>query len=365
MLRIRIHEIQAIAKMETMDKHVTMAQGVQNAILSPFKFVLDVLRNPAEAVLGIPKGLWRYATRIHEMLNRKRGELEEDESKELLGFSMVKRELADSLGVDVYSSNRTLQRKLNRLSWAGYAGDTGVRLLTIPISGPAGLVLTGTSWSNTLGQVFRDHSPEDLRRMNRETLEEMEISEAIIDEFLQHPWYSPRHETLLVKALSELTEVKKRETFIQVALSAEFEEEAFFFQRLATMMAAYHHNVEPLDEIVTIDNRLVMGHTKEHTLVVMHSSARLSWDSEIGESDGSTVQTWKSKEHLVDNIVVWTSGNVTSRAAKHFAAKGLTVHEQAMDKIMLAKNPKPQETPIPVIASLPVPQAPPDEDITW
>ena len=90
MLRVRIHEIQAIAKMEAMNKHVTLARGAQNAILSPFKFVLDVLRNPAEAVLGIPKGLWRYATRIHEMLNWKRGELEEDESKELLGFSMVK-----------------------------------------------------------------------------------------------------------------------------------------------------------------------------------------------------------------------------------------------------------------------------------
>ena len=201
--------------------------------------------------------------------------------------------------------------------------------------------------------------------MNRETLEEMQIPEFMIDEFLQHPWYSPRHETILVQALSELTEVKKREIFIQVALSAEFEEEAFFFQRLATMMVAYHHNVDPLDEIVTIDNRLVMGHTKNHTLVVMHPVSRLSWNSET-EKSTHAVQTWASKEHPADNIIVWTSGTTTPQAAKQFAAKGLTVHEQSMEKIMLAKNPEPQETPIPVVASLPIPPPPPaDEDITW
>jgi len=216
MLKIRIQEIQTIATMDEEVNHIqSVAAGAKHAILSPFKFMLGLVNEPKKTLLAIPKGMWHMATRIGEMAVGKRGSLEDPENAELLGFSTVKRQVANHFGVDVYSSNRILQEKLNSLSWAGYAGDAAVRLATLPIGGPAGAVLTGTSFSTTVGELLRDHTPEELRHLNRDKLEIMGLDDSLIETFLQHPWYSPRHETVLVQALFEMNIVKNRKTFFK------------------------------------------------------------------------------------------------------------------------------------------------------
>lgn len=82
--------------------------------------------------------MWRFMSRVGEMVKGERGKNEDRAAKELIGFSKVKRKVAFKLGVDVYSSNKVLQKGLNSVSWASYAGGMGITLLTAPISGVAG-----------------------------------------------------------------------------------------------------------------------------------------------------------------------------------------------------------------------------------
>ena len=330
MLKIRIQEIQAIATMDEEVNHVqSVAAGAKHAILSPFNFILDLVNEPKETLLAVPKGVWHMATRIGEMAVGERGSLEDPENAELLGFSTVKRQVANHFGVDVYSSNRVLQEKLTSLSWAGFAGDAAIRLATLPIGGPAGAVLTGTSFSTTVGELLRDHTPEELRHLNRDKLEIMRLDDSLIEAFLQHSWYSPRHETVLVQALVEMNIVKNRNAFFKVATSARFEEEALFFQRTAEMLLSYHQNVKPLEEIVAIDDRLVMGLTRDHTLVGMLPSEYLSWRAELAEA-AETIATWASTKE-VKTVEVWLTGKPTPRAHRKLLAKGITVRQGAMD----------------------------------
>ncbi len=330
MLKIRIQEIQAIAAMDKEMIHVqSMAAGAQHAILSPFKFMLGLVNEPKETLLAIPKGMWHIATQIGEMVVGERGNLEDSENSELLGFSTVKRQVADHFGVDVYSSNRVLRKKLTSLSWAGYAGDAAIRLATLPIGGPAGAVLTGTSFSTTIGELLRDHTPEELRHLNRDKLEIMKLDDSLIEAFLKHPWYSPRHETALVQALVEMNIVKNREAFITVAMSARFEEEALFFQRIAEMLLSYHQNVKPLEQLVAIDDRLLMGLTRDRTLLCMIPVEYLSWRAELAEA-AETVATWMSAQQ-VKKAELWMTGNATPRARNELLAKGITVRQGAMD----------------------------------
>lgn len=330
MLRIRIQEIQAIASMDKEPNHVlSVAAGAQHAILSPFKFMWDLVNEPKETLLAVPKGVWHMATRIGEMAVGERGNLEDSENAELLGFSAVKRQVANHFGVDVYSSNRVLQEKLDSLSWAGYAGDAAIRLATIPIGGPAAAVLTGTSFSTTISELLRDHTPEELRRLNRDKLEVMKLDDLLIEAFLKHPWYSPRHETVLVQALSEMNIVKNRQTFFEAAISARFEEEALFFQRMAEMWLSYHQNVKPLEQFVAIDDRLLMGLTRDHTLVGMLPSEYLSWRAELAEA-AETVAHWTSAQQ-VKKVELWMTGKLTPRAHRKLLAKGITVRQGAMD----------------------------------
>ena len=330
MLKIRIQEIQAIATMDEGVNHIqSVAAGAKHAILSPFKFMLGLVSEPTETLLAIPKGMWHMATRIGEMAVGERGSLEDPENAELLGLATVKRQVADHFGVDVYSSNRVLQEKINSLSWAGFAGDAAVRLATLPIGGPAGAVLTGTSFSTTVGELLRDHTPEELRHLNRNKLEIMRLDDSLIEAFLQHPWYSPRHETVLVQALFEMNIVKNRKTFFKVAASARFEEEALFFQRMAEMLLSYHQNVKPLEQFVAIDDRLLMGLTRDHALVGMLPVEYLSWRAELAES-AETVATWASAKD-VKTVELWLTGKPTPRAHSELLAKGITVRQGAMD----------------------------------
>lgn len=332
MLRIRIQEIQAIATMDEGVNHLqSLAAGAQHAIVSPFQFVMGLFTEPTETLLAIPKGMWHMATRIGEMATGERGNLEDPENQELLGLSAVKRQVADHFGVDVYSSNRVLQEKLNSLSWAGYAGDAAIRLATIPVGGPAGAVLTGTSFSNTVSELLRDHTPEELRYLNRNKLEIMRLDDSLIEAFLKHPWYSPRHETVLVQALFEMNIVKNRKTFFEVATSARFEEEALFFQRMAEMLLSYHRNVKPFEQFVAIDDRLVMGLTRDHRLVGMLPGEYLSWRAELAEA-AETVATWTSAQQ-VKKVELWMTGKPTPRAHRELLAKGITVRQQAMEHL--------------------------------
>lgn len=340
MLRIRIQEIHALAKLQeedSLDEASAFGHGVTHAVLSPFRFVVDLLSDPVETVVQIPKGMWRATTRLKEMAVGERGKLEGHASEELIGFSIVKRKIADELGVDAYSSNPVLQKTLDSLSWAGYVGDTGIRLLTIPVAGPAGSVLTGTTISTAISDLLRDYAPEDLRRLNRDKLEDMGIAEETIEDFLAHPWYSPRHETVIVQALSEMQSVTNRGRFLKVAMSAQFEEDALFFQRLSEMLVAYHHNIRPLSDIVSIDDQLVVGYANNHTLIAMIPAARLAWRKEVADA-AHLIRNWTDSEHPTQKVEVWISGEPTPLAAKNLNAMGLTVRKQSRDQLRWAST---------------------------
>ncbi len=327
MLRIRVQEIHALAKLKEegqLDQLTAFGHGVAHAAMSPFKFVVNLLTDPVNTVVEIPKGMWRASTRIQEMVTGDRGQLEDSASQELIGFSIVKRKIADKLGVDAYTSNPVLQHILDRLSWAGYAGDTGVRLLTIPVAGPAGAILTGTTLSTAVSDLLLDYCPEDLRRLNREKLEDMGIHETIIEDFLGHEWYSPRHETVIVQALSEMPSVSNRGRFLEVAVSAQYEEDALFFQRMAEMLVAYHLTIKPLADLVEVDKQLVMGYASNHTLIAMVPTARLAWQREVAQA-ARQIRNWKNPEHPTQKVEVWISGEATPMAEMNLKAMGLTV----------------------------------------
>ena len=332
MLKIRIREIQAIATMDTEVNHLHgLAAGAQHAILSPFTFVLHLFTEPTETILTVPKGMWRMATRIGEMVTGERGSLEDTENEELVGLSGIKREVADYFGVDVYSSNRILQEKLDGLSLAGFTGHTAVGLATIPIGGPAGAMLTGTSLSTAIGEILLNQAPEELRRLNRDKLEAMNVEKPLIEAFLKHPWYSPRHETVLIQALFEMEPVDNRQALLEVATAAAFEEDALFFQRMAEMLLSYHRNVKRLDQLVAIDDRLLVGVTRDHTLVGMLPIGYLPWRAELAEAV-ETVTNWKA-DRQVENVELWITGKPTPRASRELRAQGITVRQDAMDHL--------------------------------
>jgi hypothetical protein len=333
MLQIRIREILALKEVQDISHPAAFGLGVAYTVFSPLMFIWDLVTDPKETAMGVPKGMWRTMTRIAEMVVGERGEFEESEGKELVGFSMVKLSLADYFGIDAYSSNDALQNAIEEVALAGYAGGMGSRLAMMPITGPAAFALMGTSFGATMNELFRQNAPEDLRRMNRELLEQIKVDEALIEKFLSHPWYSPRHETILVQALVEMEGAQNREGFIRMALRAKREEEALFFQRLAEMMVNYHHTVVPINKLIIVEDRLILGYTDDQALVATVPVFRLPWTRDVAQAAEAVLEE-ASSQGRVRRLEIWLTGELTPRARTELESRGFMVHEGAFLRLL-------------------------------
>jgi hypothetical protein len=332
MLRVRVQEIRAIAVLEETKKSKAFGKAAKQAALSPVKGAVSLITHPVNTVTGVPKGVWRFMTRVGEMAKGGRRAQEDSEVKELIGFSKIKRMYAYKLGVNVYSSNETLQKKLNSVSWAGFAGGAGVKLLTMPISGPAGMVIKGTSFADRMNKTLRDNTPEDLRKMNRKMLQQMGVRESIINQFLSHPMYSPRHETILVHALVEMEGVKNREAFIKQSLFAEYEEDAFFYQQLAEMLAGYHTVVKPISELIPV-RRVVAGYTVDRAMVATIPLDYVYWTERAALGSEAFAQV-EFADRPVTRKELWFTGSVSPMAKQGFEARGIVVNEHTRDILL-------------------------------
>jgi len=328
MLRIRIQEIQAIAVLQEIKKTKAFRDAAEQAAMSSYKGAKNLITHPVNTVSGVPKGVGRLFSRVGEMFGGGRGEQEDSVAKELIGFSAIKRAYANKLGVDVYSSNKVLQKELNRVSWAGFAGGVGVKLATRAVKGAskaAYFSIRGTQFIQGMNQILLDNAPEDLRRINRDKLQQMGVGESTIEEFLQHTVYSPRHETILVHALVEMEGVKNRDQFIKQAIFAVDEEEAFLFQRIAEMMYSYHKNVEPISEIIPV-RKVVVGYTAKQSVVVTLPIDYVYWTERADKGIEALLQL-ESLDRPVKSMKLFISGRLTSRAKLELMAKGIEYKE--------------------------------------
>ncbi len=334
MLRIRIHEIKAIEALLEIKKSKAFGEAAQKAATSSVKGAWGLITQPVKTVSGVPKGVGRLFSRVGEMVKGDRGDSEDSITKELIGFSAVKRQYAHKMGVDVYSSNEVLQKELNSVSWAGFAGGVGVSLGTIAVKGASEIAyfsIRGTKFVHGMNQILLDNAPEDLRRLNREKLMQMGVDESVIEKFLRNPNFSPRHETIMVHALSEMEGARNRDKFIKQALFAESELDAFVFQQIAEMLYGYHTQVGTINEIIPV-RRVAVGYTSDQTLVIALPTDYIYWTERAYVGLDAILRL--QSERPVKQTELWVTGRITPKAREKIQARGLIINEQNGEWLM-------------------------------
>src|SRR5207237_2099976 len=203
MIECRIKEVAAIRKLKEVSRTDEYKKALKAAVASPLGVAKDVVTNPVGTITGIPKGLFKFANRMGQSVKektekRQRSQYEDSNAASLIGFSKAKRTVAIQLGVDPYSSNETLQRELNGIAWATFAGKMTFSLATAPIGAAAGLALTGTGLTNTLNQTLVDLAPADLRLRNLKAMLAMGCDRAMANRFNNSTAFSPSVQTAIV-----------------------------------------------------------------------------------------------------------------------------------------------------------------------
>lgn len=327
MVPIRIGEIWALAEIEKIKNSKAFATALKSSIKAPFLAAKSLVMHPVDTLTGVPKGAYTLIRRLGNMVTDSRGDLEDSRAKEIIGISDVKRKYAHKLGVNVYSDNKKLQKELNRVAWASFAGGLPVAIGTMGAGIAARTVITTLKASKTLNDTMRDTTPEDLRKANRTYLIERGVAKDEVERFLALDHFSPRHQTAIVQSLSELPDVGSPELLIRQCFLTEDTEGAFFVQQTAELMSAYNKRVAKIIQFGSVNNILVFL-TETNKAVFTLPVDTFRWTEQSSANVRSILGMLKSVPS-VQEYEVWITGQATERARQNVKALGVTLIENA------------------------------------
>ncbi|NQV22070.1 MAG: hypothetical protein HQ511_11700 [Rhodospirillales bacterium] len=244
----------------------------------------------------------------------------------LLSVSKSKREFASAAGVDVYSRNPVLQKELDSVARAEAAGGFGASTAVAVATFAGSLATSNLQRADELNDILRTRSAAELRSASRKALTQSGVPDPLTERFLDHYWYSPRHETVIAASLLAIMGAAGREHFIERALAANSEESALFFQQVAEMMRGFHTTVAPIERI-EIFFGIPLIHGRGGSIAALLPFDRVHWTARTAEVAAYVART-HPKIVSAGKLVLWTPGTLTERARQGFAALGIGVRER-------------------------------------
>ncbi len=333
MLRKRVHEIHEMAAMEQLklgreflnsfkESGFKTLEGAKNLITSPVKTIYGTVAGVGTAFKNAGQSLFGF----------KKSAAEESKLKDVIGFSKTKLEYAFQFGVDAYSRNQPMQKRLDQITWAGYFGGLSMSAALAPISGGASIAISVSRMSNLFNEIFRTIPPTELRAMNQKKLLKMGINEDLVDLFLNNAKYSPREQTLLVGALAEINGARNRAAFVKFAVPTNNPDMAFFRQRQAEMYAGYHKSVEPIERFEGF-GRFAAARTRDGKLVFNVPLDYLAWTENMAGFINAVNYHTKSLPRVTEKHL-WVTGSVSPLALKELNRRGILVHKRSEGRLL-------------------------------
>jgi hypothetical protein len=334
MLRIRVSELHAIAQLDQMRQSEVFLKAAANAVARPVESAAHMLLNPVETVQGVPGGVERFFDRVKlgaqeiagaasapepssadraELVARRVGGLTAD----VFGYEQERRMLGKSLGVDPYTTNPVLAKKLSDLAWVAFSGRVGVNAL-ITVFVPVSIAISAPSVTN---QLIYDTPAADLIVRNEQRLLGMGASEEQTRALIKNPWYSLSVLTSLVTALDRLSGVSGRPAVVALAASATTEDEARFLANVVEMLAAQQQTGAPLAQLGA--RGTVIGWTQSGVPVVPGPVDYVAWTERVAGFAG--------REDLQGTTgSLWITGRMSPEAQRQFAGLGWTVYQNVL-----------------------------------
>jgi hypothetical protein len=325
-LRKLIPEIHAIAELQKFSKTEAFAKGLGAAAKAPVRFVKSLVTHPVDTVTGVPQGAYELVENVGTSVSTTRNPAEDSRAAQVLKMSSYKRDFADKLNVDVYSSNKVLQKQLNSVAWAASVGDLAFSVAMMP-AGVGGTVVSNVRLVNSVKNVVREEPPQRLRILNNETLTRIGIAEDLRKRFLDHPSFTPRQFTIICANLDALKGVAGRDAFLVVTLDAQGEVQANFYTAMVQLLRGYHETVAPLTGITPL-NRITVAQTGSGQAVLALPLDRLIWTDRVDQVSGH-VKTGYAAPGFSGKVDVWLAGTVSPRARQELSGRGFSVTENA------------------------------------
>jgi len=334
LLEIRLAEIPAIIKLDETSKTETFAKGMVTAAAQPLESAGQMIMNPIDTVTGLPSGvgrlfdridlgatsLWGAATNSNESgLERTKNVADQAGSitMDALGYEKARRELAKKLGVDPYTTNPILAKKLDQIARISFYGRLGVNT-AISVAVPASMIITGVRVTDNL--VWDTPRGDLIVRVNTK-LEELQVPKKQIHAFMHNHAIPLSLQVAVVENLSRLSGVSGRGNVAVLMGQVATESQARFLATSLRMLAEYHEQQKPLTAIGAPGP--LVARNQDGAIIMPAPVDYLSWTEKVAAF--ATSPAFLS----VPQRTLWLAGKMSPRAKEGFTANGWTIQESA------------------------------------
>ena len=332
MLVRREKEIYAIADLTEVSRTDQFKDSLANASKGTFNAAKKIVTDPGETLSNVPKGISKFMNKasnsIKNIGKKKEDDGQQDSSAEkMTGVAKSKRKIAVSMGIDPYSTNSVLQKQLEDVAWASWAGGFAFSAATFPISGPVGAGLTVTNVSDSLNKAVAEKPPTDLKAMNRENLRKIGASGPDTERLLNNTAFTLTDETALALNLKTLDGVASRGAFVRAAAEkSDTESDALFCVQTSALMGQIHTSGHPLAHIVMMEG-LPVCVAKDGTLIIA-----LQWDYAAWTARAAAfideVQKMANEPGHNKHILVVISGQMSPRFKQELQSRGIATQDR-------------------------------------
>ena len=325
LLKIRVHEMAAAARLEEKSGTGTMLKAAGQTALKPLKTGKDLITKPGRTVKNTFRGVGRLFGRVGAGM-AKTDSQGESTLGSLTGAGSARRKLAYEYGVDPYTKFEPLRQQLASLSAASALGGTATGVGFAFVTGGAGVAISVGSGSESLRATLRDKTAAELEETGRRQLAAMNVDQAGIDAFYRGQWLTPAQKAILLDALRRLGGVSNKSDFIHRANQATSDKVAFLVLRRTQMTAAYHERVAPLRSIVNLGD--VPMALSSRNVVGIFPIDYLSWTKAFA---GTVSAVNKGRKRLAGKprVEMLITGTASKRAAANLKKNGWRLKQRA------------------------------------
>jgi hypothetical protein len=329
MLRMRINELDALAKLDKVSTSESFGRALAEAGISPLKFTGQLIVNPIGTVQNTLNGVGAFFGRMGSSMNNA-DNARDDAVSDLIGVTDQRRHIAAAYGVDPYTDFPPLAAKLNQLSQAAAAGGLVVTGALLLVPGSVGIIVSNLSTAykvNDIGidDLARDYTAAQILDINRAALARMGVAPELSTKLLANRNFTPIDMAAMVAAIESMKAVQDRQVFFARAAEANGRAIAYFMRRQAELLADDHRKHGGYVRFVALASYPFVVTRKGDVMALLPIDI-LSWTRTTSAGFGQVTAERKRaapKAHGVLRI----GGTATSLAKRRLKAEGWAVLE--------------------------------------
>ncbi len=345
MLHVRLKEIGALAQLDELSSTEVFVKAAADAGLGQIEVVSTFVQRPVSTLAGLPQGVSRmfkrYSRQLGEAVNdtkeymatqkelglsdREYADYKKDAIKlteRYFNISAAERDLAQELGTDPYTSNKTLSEAIKKVAWVDRMGRVTLRV--------AGLHIPYVGIVAKVNDAVWGKDPYELRDYNRARLLATGATEELVDAYLKNPWMSPTQQTLLTAAIGELTDVTGSDGILRQARDLRTPVEVGYFVRSVALLAWYHSKKQPLASVST-ELAIPGGIRADGTTVLLFPSDYVYWTETMAQAAREFRTLGTGSPDLKPEL--WILGSVSKRTRTELDKLGYDLYTEFADQL--------------------------------